>query len=493
MREESGYSQSRRILLAGIAMALLIAVAGSVAVWRFQASRHADDEALDAHNDANNSVRLLALFLTERDSATQYLILPPSSGTSLAEVGNQHATFQTAAARLTRAIGEDNTPAMAHLLARTRSAETAFYSLFLRLHTAANGTPAGEVAAVNQLEPAVTAVLLPLRALDVLEIRRAQREQAAADTAGAQVLAIVVTGFVLAVLALIAYSRYAQILFRRAAGREHGMAEALSRLGDRDELLARIGSTSAVLGGVAGELRLAAENAAAVTAEQSSAVTQTSTTIERLAAAAGSIADNIRSVSGAAARTGETMQDMRRKVEAIAEHALSLGERAQKIGEILELINEIADQTNLLALNAAIEAARAGEAGKGFAVVAAEVRNLAERSIKSIESISAIIAAVQDETNATILATEQGTEQAREVGELMASTATMLEESILATQQQKSAADQVDVAISQIQRGAEHLALEQGRWSSTSEQLKQLAEELDSTVNAGTTGVPAGP
>ena len=76
----------------------------------------------------------------------------------------------------------------------------------------------------------------------------------------------------------------------------------------------------------------------------------------------------------------------------------------------------------------------------------------------STDSISVIIAGVQDETNATIMATEQGTRQAREVGELMASTATMLEESILATQQQKSAADQVDAAIQQIREAADQLA-----------------------------------
>src|SRR5260370_32177551 len=143
------------------------------------------------------------------------------------------------------------------------------------------------------------------------------------------------------------------------------------------------------------------------------------------------------------------MNEMQEKVEAIADRAVSLGGRTQKIGEILELINEISGQTNLLALNAAIEAARAGGAGKGFAVVAAEVRKLAERSVHSTGSISVIITGVQDETNATIMATEQGTRQAREVSELMASTAIMLEESIQATRQQKSAADEVDDAIHQ--------------------------------------------
>jgi methyl-accepting chemotaxis protein len=184
----------------------------------------------------------------------------------------------------------------------------------------------------------------------------------------------------------------------------------------------------------------------------------------------------------AAERTGDTMRDMQEQVEAIAGRALSLGERAQKIGGILELSNDVARQTNLLALNAAIEAARAGEAGKGFAVVAAEVRKLSERAVQSTDSISVIITGVQDETNATIMATEQGTRQAREVGELMASTATMLEESILATQQQKSAADQVDTAIQQIREAADQLAVEQAQWAATAGRLESLVDELDSAL-----------
>ena len=62
-----------------------------------------------------------------------------------------------------------------------------------------------------------------------------------------------------------------------------------------------------------------------------------------------------------------------------------------QIKEILNIISDIADQTNLLALNAAIEAARAGEHGRGFAVVAEEVRNLAEKTQKSLGEINSTV------------------------------------------------------------------------------------------------------
>jgi methyl-accepting chemotaxis protein len=176
------------------------------------------------------------------------------------------------------------------------------------------------------------------------------------------------------------------------------------------------------------------------------------------------------------------MRGMQEAVGTIAKRTLSLGARSQTIGEILSLITEIGEQTNLLALNAAIEAARAGEAGKGFAVVAAEVRKLAERSINSTESIREIVGAIRDETNGTIMATEQGMRHAGEVTELMEHTGAMLEDSILATQQQKSAAGQVAAAIAQIRDASDYLASEQERRVATAERVGLLAVDLDSML-----------
>ncbi len=100
----------------------------------------------------------------------------------------------------------------------------------------------------------------------------------------------------------------------------------------------------------------------------------------------------------------ETVAQSTRKVKRLAESS-------QEISKIVSVISTIATRTNNLALNASIEAARAGEAGRGFAVIADEVRQLADRSTKSLREIEKIVLQIQSETSSVMIAMEEGTQQ----------------------------------------------------------------------------------
>ena len=464
---------ARRVVAVSLAAVVVIAALSGVTIWRYQDALSKSATALDARHDARLTQVLVATFWHEHEAMNEYLFAPSPALSN--EVRAARDQFLTTSANL----GASQTPVEKRFRLQATTAENGFFAKFTQVQGAAGTASAREVGAATQLTATGRTVLAPLGQLDSAQANRADMSQAAASAAASQALGIGVAAAILAVLAVIAFALFAIRLLGRAFEREKELTAALGRL---NELLGRLRSTSAVIGEVTSELRLAAKNAAAVTSEQSAAVAETSATIEELATTAGSIAENSHAVAKAAEQTGDTIHDLQAKIEAITERALSLAKHAQQIGEILELINDIAGQTNLLALNAAIEAARAGEAGKGFAVVAAEVRKLAERSVHSTDSISVIITGVQNGTNATIMATEEGMRQAREVSDLMASTGTMLEESILATQQQKSAADQVDSASQQIRQAADQLATEQAQWAATAGRLEALVDDLEGAL-----------
>src|ERR1022692_4291518 len=471
-----GNRRARRIAVAAMSIIILASIAGWVTIWRYQVATGRSQSAVAVSADARVTAILATTFWHERAAIDEYL-LTPSPGL-LSEVNAQRDRFSGLAASL--AGGESS--ADAALLARALRAHATYYTTFASARGVAGTTPARETAVLGTMKADGVNVLSTLDTLDQNLVRSAADLQAAVAPGKATALAAGIITVTLAVAAVGILLLYMLRELGRGTRREDDLMETVGRLSDRSALFGRLRTTSEVLSEVAGELSQAARNATAAASEQSAAIAQASATIEEMATAAGSIADTVHAVAAAAERTGDTMREMQEKVEAIAARALSLGERAQKIGEILELINAFARQTKMLALNAAIEAARAGEAGRGFAVVAAEVRNLAERSVHSTDSISVIITGVQDETNATIIATEEGTHQAREVGELMTSTATMLEESILAAQQQKSAADQVDIAIQQIRQAADQLAAEQSQWSATAERLETLVDEVEDAL-----------
>ena len=122
------------------------------------------------------------------------------------------------------------------------------------------------------------------------------------------------------------------------------------------------------------------------------------------------------------------MNSIRDQIQDTSKRIKRLGESSQEIGEITELISDITEQTNVLALNAAIQAASAGEAGRGFSVVAEEVQRLAERSADATKQISALVKAIQTDTQDAVGAMERSTQGVVEGARLSDTAGTALSE-----------------------------------------------------------------
>ncbi|MEP6761162.1 MAG: methyl-accepting chemotaxis protein [Sporichthyaceae bacterium] len=269
-------------------------------------------------------------------------------------------------------------------------------------------------------------------------------------------------------------------------------------------------ATGVQLSQSAAELQTLSSQQASSASEQSAAVTETTTTVQELAATAAQIAETADAVATTAGQTlrlaadgraavvtsVEAMDRIADRVGSIAVSSAGLGERIQEIGRILELIDDLSDQTNLLALNAAIEAARAGEQGRGFAVVAAQVRTLAERAQDSTSRIQAIVTEIRTHAKATIAASEDGAREVQSGGRAVRDVAhalEMIEEKVdettaaareisIATQQQRSASDQVVVAMTQVSEVARKVAIGSKEGAGAATGLATLAGEMQESI-----------
>jgi methyl-accepting chemotaxis protein len=284
-----------------------------------------------------------------------------------------------------------------------------------------------------------------------------------------------------------------------------GQADAL--FAGTADLLARVRKVNHEIRELAAEVLAATEQQASGAAEQAAAVTQTSATVEELAQASRQIADSSAAVAAVAERTlasaeegmravtdtAEGIEEIRGSTQVASDRILALGERSQEIGRVLTIIDDIAEQTKILALNAAIEAARAGKAGRGFAVVAEEIRGLADSVTDSTSEIGRVVREIQSSTSSLVMSNERATGKVEEGKVLALRTAGSLDGIVqqvedttdaarrisVATQQQRTASDQVVVSMREIAQVATQAAQAAMHVQGAMSELDRLADSLE--------------
>jgi len=269
--------------------------------------------------------------------------------------------------------------------------------------------------------------------------------------------------------------------------------------GSIDNLSSVVGKVSAIVDQTqtgSEQQRQQTDHVATAIAEMTSSVQNVAINANSAAASAHQADENARSGQKVVGETISSINSLADEIETSVHVVNKLSEDVHSIGSVLDVIKSIAEQTNLLALNAAIEAARAGEQGRGFSVVADEVRTLASRTQESTKTIEAMIEALQAQVQDAVEVISNGQKQARnsvekasnagdaleEIASSVATISDMIIQIASASEQQGVVAGEINQNVFSISQVADENAGASDRLASSSDDLAQLATELQQQV-----------
>jgi methyl-accepting chemotaxis protein len=231
-----------------------------------------------------------------------------------------------------------------------------------------------------------------------------------------------------------------------------------------------------------GQVSTAAQSLAEGASEQASSLEETSSALEQMAAMTRTNAENARKALESAEQARTAADEGDKTMRQLNEAMVAINDSSGQVSKIIKVIEEIAFQTNLLALNAAVEAARAGEHGKGFAVVAEEVRNLAQRCATAAKDTTTLI-------EGSVQRAKQGADIATEVGKALSGIVTeasrvseLINGIARASDEQAQGVEQVNVAVSQMDKVTQQNAAGAEESASAAEELSAQAVAVNGVV-----------
>jgi methyl-accepting chemotaxis protein len=252
-------------------------------------------------------------------------------------------------------------------------------------------------------------------------------------------------------------------------------------------VLNTIQETSATLNNAAVDISKGSFSLSQRTEQQAAALEETAASMEEMTSTVHKNAKHARQANDLATAAREYAQQGGKVVGNVVEAMAEINQSSQQIADIIGVVDGIAFQTNLLALNAAVEAARAGEHGRGFAVVATEVRYLAQRSAASAKEIKNLI---QDSVNKV----EDGTNLVNQSGnslEKIVNSVKMVSDivsEIAASQEQYIGIQQVNKALTQMDKVTQQNAVLAGELAEASQSMNGQVQTLNEHVAFFKTG-----
>lgn len=278
------------------------------------------------------------------------------------------------------------------------------------------------------------------------------------------------------------------------------MGELMQALENMDARLSSIvrevGESAMALSSAAEQMADGNNDLSSRTHAQASSLEQTAASMEQMTATVKFNADN----AAQASQLAQTVREQAQQSSSILTDAVTamqdIEESSRKIADINRVIDEIAFQTNLLALNAAVEAARAGEQGRGFAVVASEVRQLAQRSATAAQEIKNLILTSVSKVDVGSKLVLRSGETLHEINRGMVKMVEYVADIAVASRQQSSGIDQVNIAIVQMDSATQKNAALVEEASAASHTVNEHAARLVEKISffhlrPSTQGVPA--